>query len=364
MTTAGFASGNSTELMATATIQDRTSLFAQQQTVLIVFEVINIFLFVLVLWLLLCLVAYGAKTGRFTKSAQSSSLSDGMIYRVCVVAVLSLLPRLITVEITYIVQRREDSSCWMLGNASVLLYGTSLYGIYMFLWCRQRLIFVHPFVEAKVGRMMAWLSRGYIVYLTAVTITIIAVFFTTEVYYKRDYICYEERPDTSNYLLLGSFLLTQTLMLCLSIYPALRVNIQIPQENRVPNPDCTRHCNEGQQTNSKSSFRRFCTFLSGVVVTSPVERAIKRTIVSSILIATADIAAVTIEAIALPKQTPAVIRHTIEDISCCIDVFCIVGTFGFAFEVLTVLCPSCRKENCKAVRNRPAPTVYPGDSLE
>lgn len=339
--------GTFTTVNATGTEMDNTNAWATELTI---FEGINIALLVIVTWLLFNLIAYGIKTGRFRKKAQSSSLNSGMIYIACVLAVLCFLFRLIVTVMTHVARRQGKTECEIFGDMSTFGYGLSLYAIYMFLWLRQRLIYVHPFVRSKVNVVMNWISRLYVVFLTAVAVALMCVFLIPKTYFQTQNWCYENRPVETSYILGGTFFVAQALMLWLCIYPATRGSIQITQEDRIPEPTTNGEVPNGNVTQEKQSEdepTKCCgcclSVSSPSVVTSPVEMAIKRTVASSVLVVVTDIIAVVVEAIAFTKYTPAVIRQTTVEISTCIDLFWAVGTFGFALKVFTLFCPSCSR---------------------
>lgn len=337
-----------TQSIPTVAVNNHTNEWA---TALAIFEGINIALIVIVSWLLLNLIAYGIKTGRFRKKAQSSSLNSGIIYVACVLTIFCLLPRLIFIAITHVARRQGVFDCETFGDIATSGYGISLYAIYMFLWLRQRVIYVHPFVKEKVSVAMSWFSRIYVVFLTAVTVTLMCVFLIQKSYFINHNWCYEDRPAETSYIIGATFFIAQALMLYLCIYPVTTGSIQKIQEEDISEPRTNGSPSNGdgpaaeEGKNEESSKCEGCCFYLSGVVTSPVEMAIKRTVISSVLVVSTDIIAIIIEAVVFPKDVPAVIRQTTIDISSCIDLFCVVCTFRFALEVFTLFCPSCSRKN-------------------
>lgn len=110
---------------------------------LTVFEGVNIALIVVTTWLILSLILYGIKRGRFTMTTQSSSLNNGIIYIACVTTVACLLPGLIAIQMVHSAERRGNVRCELYGKIITAINGTSLYAVHAFLWLRQRIIFNH-----------------------------------------------------------------------------------------------------------------------------------------------------------------------------------------------------------------------------
>lgn len=323
---------------------------------LIVFQAFTVFYLVIALWVFGCVVIYGFKTRRWYKTPSASSLSNGMIYTTCTFAVFLLFPQLVTTLMLHIIRfyPRGNRWCEIVCDVTSITYTVFTYGTYFYLWMRQRLIYVHPYVKPHISGCMQWISKLYIIYITVTSCTIPVLYV-----YPRSYIggqdgCYYHVANANGFLqssgsniLFALVLTSQISLLILSIYPCFRVSFDKIREkgNRT----------EMEEFNTKESpvpknetwcrcFQNLMLYVAGTEgPKSPIQMTVKRTVMSSAVIVITDVFVAIFEDYAIPDEAPTVIGEALYDLSSVINVFCILASFGFAGDILTLCCPTMKK---------------------
>ena len=89
-----------------------------------VFEGVNIFLFVVALWMLLSAAVYGSKSNRWFTRPGTASLSNGLVYIVFIFIVLAFNVKIISTEFIYLAS-----------HALAKFFEGHLFGLVMCLYC-------------------------------------------------------------------------------------------------------------------------------------------------------------------------------------------------------------------------------------
>lgn len=325
---------------------------------LVVFKVLTILYLVIVLWVFGCIVIYGFKTRRWYKTKGTSSLSKGMIYTTCTFAVFLLFPKLISTLMLHIIRFYPSGNKWceLICDLSSITYTVFTYGTYFYLWMRQRLIYLHPYVKPHISGCMQWISRLYIVYITITSCTIPVLYVYPQSYVGGQDGCYYHVTNSSGFLqnsgsniLFALVLMSQISLLILIIYPSFRVSFEVIGEKVNQSEMEGFDSKKDPLTKNGTTARCRCLqeFLLYVAGTkgprSPIQMTVRRTVTSSAIILITDVFVAIFEDFAIPDEAPTVIGEALYDLSSVINVFCMLASFGFAGEVLILCCPTMKK---------------------
>lgn len=322
-------------------------------TALLIGEVASVTLLVVASWLLISMVVYGTKTKRWKKKPGASSLNSGAIYTFCTIVVLVTVPRLAVTEYIYILPRLDNmmGRCELICDVDVMLYSSTMYVAYAFMWLLQRKIYTHPYVKPKIGTAINWFSRLFGVLLACVAIGLTLTYVLHNSYNGEKYGCVLDIPQNQsfmgglgkNIIVAGSLVVTQGTILILSVYPVMLVKFDFGNgvndslEDSVFDeaPD-TRIKPDKMRRLIKSCFRR-----GKKIAKSPIEAAARRAMIGGIIMVLTDVLALTIAFIALPAEVPVALRQTCYDIASVVNLLCAVSSLGLASNILMLFCPNC-----------------------
>ena len=159
-----------------------TNLDYKNQLNWIIPTVVSIILMILTLWILLCLIHYGIKTGKWRKrrASHSDMLNIGLVYTsVLVCAVICLIffcINLVYLNIGFSTDK-HDLLCEIIADSAVACYGLMLFSVAMFLWFRQRVFFRNEMFSMSYTRCVQVLSFSsiFIVFLGALGVLVINI---------------------------------------------------------------------------------------------------------------------------------------------------------------------------------------------
>ena len=129
--------------------------------------VLCIIFFILVLWILLSLVHYGIKTGKWSSHPQRSSdkLNIGKIYTFVVITAFTcicfLIANMVYVNIGF--NFGEDGLCDTVSDITLAIYFLKLCSIGMFLWLRQRVFYKNFMLNTDYSKTVRICSSSSIV---------------------------------------------------------------------------------------------------------------------------------------------------------------------------------------------------------
>ena len=106
---------------------------------------VNIILTTITLWVLICLVDYGRKTGKWRQipATNSDNLNAGLVYTSVVVCACACVVRY-AVSLLYMnvgFGEDADDHCDAIADTAVCFYAFVLFSVFLFLWFRQRVFY-------------------------------------------------------------------------------------------------------------------------------------------------------------------------------------------------------------------------------
>ena len=131
--------------------------------------VLSIIFIVLALWILLSLVHYGIKTGKWNSHHQRSSekLNIGEIYTSVVITAAICICFLCvnTVYINVGFNAKEEELCNTFSDVTAVVYFLELFSVCMFLWLRQRVFYKNFMLNADYNKTIRFLSSSSIIFI-------------------------------------------------------------------------------------------------------------------------------------------------------------------------------------------------------
>ena len=132
---------------------------------------INFLLAISALWVLVCFVHYGIKTGKFRCFQNRNSaevLNSGAIYISVVVCNVTALFYYVIAQIYMNFNfKNREGLCEVLADAGFVAYGLVLISVSLFLWTRQRAFYSNGMLNASYSKPVKFLSAMSIVFILA-----------------------------------------------------------------------------------------------------------------------------------------------------------------------------------------------------
>ena len=193
--------------------------------------IVNIFLTIVTFFILISLICYGIKTGKW-KAIQKTEekLNAGLIYTFLTACSVMCILRLIISQIHMNVgfNEGEDELCRAVLSAGFVAYALVLYFGVLFLWFRQRVFYTNKMLSFKSTKFVQVLSFSSIIIITigAVGYSIFALVPRKFKASKTGCLEAPEHLDLVGYGVYSTILLiaAQVMLLCLFIYPLIKIN--------------------------------------------------------------------------------------------------------------------------------------------
>lgn len=291
-------------------------------------------------WVVLSFVVYGTKTRRWRAKPGSSSLSSGMSYVFCTIAMFSTIPLLVGIEIINQHPRISASRdmCKNFVDGQATAYFASIYVTYLFMWFLQRRIYQHPCVKERISKWMKYLSIVVVILLTASFAAICAVYNTFGKYRSEHGVCFFNSSASEKLainLVSAAFVVTlQCLLLWSAIYAAIRARFPSTKADQ----DYGETTSKSGGYNWKILYRWFHPSDSKAHF-GPVEKTVRRMVAYSLIIIGTDVIAVLVDVVILPMSYPVSLHVLGYGLSGVINVFCAGSIFGYSEKVLSLCCP-------------------------
>ena len=127
---------------------------------------VNIILMVSTLWILISLVDYGRKTGKWRQiqNTKSDHLNAGLVYTSVIICACACMVRY-AISLLYMnTGFGEDPSkkCDSTADAAVFFYALVLFTVYFFLWLRQRVFYSTYVVKSAFSKIVSFFSSASI----------------------------------------------------------------------------------------------------------------------------------------------------------------------------------------------------------
>lgn len=318
---------------------------------LLISHITNIGMLSCSIWVWLSLILYGTKSGRWRHKPSSSSLSSGLVYITCTAAVGLMIVRFSTTEVLFNLPNIQGGldHCELICDIDNAAYALATFAAYCFLWVRLRLIYNHPYVKKRIGRRANLIRQIGLVVITLAAIALCLFYVIPKGYNQSPLGCvYDKKKPHQflqgtrrNILIAVALIVSQTIMIYLCVYPAVRVDF-----NSIAEADTTTN------DHGKSMCQRFhSAIINTTCLKSPIQLAVRRTLISCFVMVIANVIVLIPAVIFIPRSAPAQIRRTVYNVGTFINVFCVLATLGFAIKILTLFFPSCPKRKYMKSRN-------------
>ena len=196
----------------------------------------NIFLTVFSLWMLLSLLHYGIKTGKWrkTNSSKYELLNAGIVFACGVFLVgLSLLRYAMSLASMNLgFYEDQQGLCHAIGSLAYAIYIIFLYFYEVFLWLRQRIFYNNKILNVSYNIYTKILSFISIFLITVIWLAV-AVYNTISLNYMSNDEGCASVPDRDNDFVLGGFVIgalcsAHFILLGLYLYALLRIKASSP----------------------------------------------------------------------------------------------------------------------------------------
>ena len=188
---------------------------------------INILLSIVGLWLVATIGFYGFRTGKFY-SKKKSSRSECLLMRIMFSGAIFILPRLVTSNILvwfgWGSSLSQDQGCEILIDISIVAYFLSLLHVGLFLWFKQRYLYLQPSLQRLYSVFIKALSWGSIalILLTGIGFVLYLTIPQTSQASSNGCVTIYEEERLVYYLLASMLVLAEFLFIFLFIYPLYR----------------------------------------------------------------------------------------------------------------------------------------------
>ena len=155
---------------------------------------IDCVLIILGLWILISLVHYGVKTGKWNKKRRRNSekFSVGLIYTSVIASAVAYVLHPVTALVYMNVGFRqdEDELCEIIGDLLSFNYAAVVLAVQMFYWFRQRVFFCNQMLNVKYSKPVKFLSFSSVVVLyTAGTCVLLFLIVPDNFHWDRNHGC-------------------------------------------------------------------------------------------------------------------------------------------------------------------------------
>lgn len=326
------------------------------RALLLLSDAVNAVIIACYLYLIVCVVTYGYISRAWMKMNRSNGTNcrreRGIIYTLCLVAIIIDIPRLILTEIIIHATSMAGAleRCELLIDVSNIAAGLGVLPRFLFLWYRQHTINCHPSIGAfkrGVTKLISYIIIAGIVVLTTVT-TVLYVSPHSHTHSSIGCVFRSSANDSRNShnlrvsyacMVAANIIVTQLFLLALFIYPLIgswNNNRKLKRKHvngTVKAPVITVHSSNGTDSTSSSKNDRKDKLLA----------LIQRSTASVVMSVTVDLI-VMVTMNNLSNEVPVALAMTVYNISVGIHVLCSLFTFSFRKDIFTVFCGIMTKQ--------------------
>ena len=187
----------------------------------------SIILSIVGLWLVATIGFYGFKTGKFY-SKKKSTHSDCIMLRIMFSGTIFSLPRLVISNILvwfgWGSSPSQDLGCEIVNDVSLVFSSLCFLHVFLFLWLRQRYLYLKPLLQRQYSVFIKTLSWGCMVFMILYGIAAVFYMIIPQSFQASLNGCVRIYNDNrSGYYILASFLvLAEFVLICLFVYPLYR----------------------------------------------------------------------------------------------------------------------------------------------
>lgn len=120
-------------------------------------EAVLIALTAFAVYLLVCLTRY-ALNSKCSPGRELNNKKGKFLYRLCLLSVVMAICRLVSDQSVALLGWKTDEHCLVAVNTSTILYGLSLYPVYIFLWTRQSIFYNNPVLSHILNPVVTFIS--------------------------------------------------------------------------------------------------------------------------------------------------------------------------------------------------------------
>ena len=192
--------------------------------------VINFTLLSVGAWLVVNIGIYGIQSGKFRRN-KKKTLSEHLMLKVMFVTAILMFPRILTTQALLWVgyePRTDDGQCNILNHFGVVLYYLELLPIVIFLWLRQRSLYLQPSLIRLYTKLLQVLSWGCIIFVIFSGMGITLVLIIISHYEASENGCrkiddsHQHHVKVPYYLAAAVLVIGELTLLALFIYPLKR----------------------------------------------------------------------------------------------------------------------------------------------
>ena len=317
--------------------------------------IINIFIMIISLWLAASIAVYGFTTGKFRPNKRTR-LSEDLLMRLAFVIAILLFPRIITTHALLWVGFEpgpdSDRACELLIDASVFAYHLAFFPIGMFLWLRQRSLYLQPPLLSLYTTSLKILSWGCILFLYFSGLGIILLLMIPTEFEASGNGCRGvDRQKVLLYILTAVLVIDELSLLFLFIYPLYRhrqpqflsststedkrfssradystddvtpqSSVSVPSPNK---PHNSKQCNRKNNTRSVRTSKR-------------IYRVMRISVMCASTCILSDLLSFTLVIFFLPSDTLRSFRNSLHDINLLINFVSIIFCFESYKKIFTM----------------------------
>ena len=216
---------NNTELVENFTVSNE--IFFSKQTWKICFPCI-ILLLAAGTWMAISFLVFACNYLRKQKNEQRKYIAEKVMLA-AVSSTFLILPRLaFTLSLSFIGYEKtveNDRLCEILMDFSIAAFGIGLLSIYVYLWLRQRALYLQPFVSCLYTKPIKLLSWSLLFFLVTGDLLTVTLYVVSETYAGSSNGCVNIQSDMGyipHYVAAGIQIIAQVLLLALYLYPLIK----------------------------------------------------------------------------------------------------------------------------------------------
>ena len=330
--------------------------------------VINFTLLSVSAWMVINIGTYGIRSGKFRRN-KKKTLSEHFMLKILFVTSILIFPRILTTQallwIGYERGTNEDRQCEDVIDLTVLFYYIALFPVAIFLWLRQRSLYLQPSLIWLYTKPIQILSWGCISFLILSGLGICFLLMIPTDFQSSWNGCRGktgvDRHSIVRYILTAVLVSGEVALLCLFIYPLHRhkkpeliikkpicqdtpsnfpstisttcsnteasTDLIVHTRNDLPRKAISTATKNVKQLNRAPPKRNCKNNTRSVKTSKRIHRVMIRSVVAASVCIASDILSLTLVTFFLPSETIRSFRNSFHDINIIINFFAIALSF-------------------------------------
>ena len=334
---------NHTELVENFTVSNE--IFFSKQTWKICFPCI-ILLLAAGTWMAISFLVYACNYRKKQKNEQGK-YSAGKVMISAVSSTFLILPRLaFTLSLSFIGYEKtveKDRLCEILMDFSIAAFGIGLLSIYVYLWIRQRALYLQPFISCLYTKPVKLLSWSLLFFLVTGDLLTVILYIAPVTYASSSNGCVNVQRDLKNlphYLGVCLQVVGQVLLLALYLNPLIK--------------------HKQVQRSFRQSTYRTSLHKSGCASKNRVLLAVRRSFWCAFACVISAISSMLVASFVISIHVPRVVTNVVFDLSLTLTVLFIILSFeSYKSILMSPLCCQLQVNTCAMpnVRSKDMETV-------